>query len=527
LTDWFRIWGERLFPERQLLLRTDGTVRSIRLPGWLQAALVGLCLCWLGAAAYLVDVAANGSRAAQETAVVSPAKPQEAVAAAPAAPQEAAAVAPAAPQEAAAPAERQQATIAAPAAPQETAIATPPRKPVPDPSDTIADLRRQLAAANTQYSSVAAKYADASARLEKAHHDIAAVKAENGTLRGALGLAETKAKTLEKAREALEHRVHTAEQSVGANGGRVAQLTKSLEESRTALDHSEAQRTNLQNQLQELQSELQSAKAKASQLKAALDAKERQQHFAAEPNQTRAQLPEAPAVRAHPPEAESASPPAQAHGKAETHSRVQARHRPSELERLIASTGIDIDKLLAQLKSKSTPSGEGGPFIALQDARKESTQSQVRMKKLEKLAKMLPLAAPLKHYAEASDFGPRRDPFNERMGFHPGVDLAARYRSPVYSTAPGVVIFTGVQRGYGRTVEIDHGHGIVTLYAHLHRILVAKGQRVGAHHEIGQLGSTGRSTGPHVHYEIRVDGVPVDPDKFIQAGKNVVQINTK
>jgi murein DD-endopeptidase MepM/ murein hydrolase activator NlpD len=512
------MWGARLFPERQLLLRTDGMVRSVRLPGWLQAALLGFCLCWLGAAAYLIDVAVDRPGAPQEAAIAIPAGPQEATVASPAKPQETAV---------AAPVEPQQAVAAAPAEPQKTAVVTPIRKPAPDQGDVIAELRRQLTAATQQYTSIAAKYADASARLDKAHHDIAAVKAENGTLRGALGLAETKAKTLEKARDELEHRVHTAEQSGSANGGRVAQLAKSLEESRTALDRSEAQRTNLQNQLQELQSELQSAKAKATQLKAALDAKESQQHLAAEPNQTRAQLPEAPTTRAHPPEAESASPPAQAHGKAETHSRVQARHRPSELERLIASTGVDIDKLLAQLKSKSTPSGEGGPFIALQDARKESAESQLRMKKLEKLAKMLPLAAPLKHYTEASGFGPRHDPFNERMGFHPGVDLAARYRSPVYSTAPGVVIFTGVQRGYGRTVEIDHGHGIVTLYAHLHRILVAKGQRVGAHHEIGQLGSTGRSTGPHVHYEIRVDGVPVDPDKFIQAGKNVVQISTK
>jgi murein DD-endopeptidase MepM/ murein hydrolase activator NlpD len=114
------------------------------------------------------------------------------------------------------------------------------------------------------------------------------------------------------------------------------------------------------------------------------------------------------------------------------------------------------------------------------------------------------------------------------MGFHPGVDLAAPYKTPVYSTAPGKVVFTGVMNGYGRVVEIDHGHGIETLYAHLHRILVARGQYVGAHHEIGQLGSTGRSTGPHVHYEIRVDGTPVDPEKFIQAGKNgLVQINDK
>ncbi|MDE1904689.1 MAG: M23 family metallopeptidase, partial [Alphaproteobacteria bacterium] len=88
---------------------------------------------------------------------------------------------------------------------------------------------------------------------------------------------------------------------------------------------------------------------------------------------------------------------------------------------------------------------------------------------------------------------------------------------------PGVVIFTGWKEGYGRTIEIDHGHGIVTLYAHLHRIMVANGERVAAHVKIAQLGSTGRSTGPHLHYEIRLDGRPVNPEKFLEAGKNVVQ----
>jgi murein DD-endopeptidase MepM/ murein hydrolase activator NlpD len=76
-------------------------------------------------------------------------------------------------------------------------------------------------------------------------------------------------------------------------------------------------------------------------------------------------------------------------------------------------------------------------------------------------------------------------------------------------------------------VEIDHGHGIVTRYAHLHRILVARGQKVAAHTVIGELGSTGRSTGPHVHYEVDVDGTPLDPAKFMEAGKNVVQISGK
>ena len=154
-------------------------------------------------------------------------------------------------------------------------------------------------------------------------------------------------------------------------------------------------------------------------------------------------------------------------------------------------------------------------------------EDQQRQAQLQKLLKTLPLTAPLVSYQIGSGFGPRRDPFNGREAFHTGLDLEAPYRTPVYSTAPGTVAFTGVKEGYGRTVEIDHGNGIVTRFAHLHRILVARGQRIGAHFEIGELGSTGRSTGPHLHYEVIVDGRPLDPAKFLEAGKNVVQTRSQ
>jgi murein DD-endopeptidase MepM/ murein hydrolase activator NlpD len=85
------------------------------------------------------------------------------------------------------------------------------------------------------------------------------------------------------------------------------------------------------------------------------------------------------------------------------------------------------------------------------------------------------------------------------------------------------VMFTGVKDNYGKVVEVDHGHGIVTRYAHLHRIVVALGQKVPVHQQVGELGSTGRSTGPHLHYEVLVNGAAQDPEKFLQAGKNVVQ----
>ena len=141
--------------------------------------------------------------------------------------------------------------------------------------------------------------------------------------------------------------------------------------------------------------------------------------------------------------------------------------------------------------------------------------------------KALPLASPLGQYQLESPFGQRVDPINRRQGFHPGVDLTSAFRAPVYSTAPGVVTYAGVRDTYGKFVEIDHGNGIVTHYAHLHRITVARGQKVGAHQEVGELGSTGRSTGPHLHYEGVVDGEPLDPEKFLEVGKSVVQVYRK
>jgi murein DD-endopeptidase MepM/ murein hydrolase activator NlpD len=130
----------------------------------------------------------------------------------------------------------------------------------------------------------------------------------------------------------------------------------------------------------------------------------------------------------------------------------------------------------------------------------------------------LPISAPLKSFKIGSPFGEREDPINGREAFHSGLDLDAPYMSPVYATAPGIVTYAGYRGEYGKMVEIDHGHGISTRYAHLHRYTVSVGQHVAAHAEIGLLGTTGRSTGPHVHYEVLVNGEPQNPAKFLQLG---------
>ena len=137
----------------------------------------------------------------------------------------------------------------------------------------------------------------------------------------------------------------------------------------------------------------------------------------------------------------------------------------------------------------------------------------------------IPLTTPVSTGAafdKSSGFGPRVDPFTGRYAFHPGIDFAGPWGSVVHSTAPGVVVFAGNRGGYGNMVEIDNGFGIHTRYGHLSEIGVRPGMHVAKGAGVGRVGSTGRSTGPHVHYEIWFDNVVRNPSNFIEAGRHVL-----
>jgi hypothetical protein len=190
-----------------------------------------------------------------------------------------------------------------------------------------------------------------------------------------------------------------------------------------------------------------------------------------------------------------------------------ARQAVAEVRRLLASTGLNVDRLFPQLAQER--GGQGGPFVAPPKADPPNAITPDRMEELRSLMKSLPLSIPLDYYQLESRFGPRHDPFNRRSSFHTGIDLSAPYMSPVHATAAGIVTYAGYVSDYGKVVEIDHGNGIATLYAHLHRYIVSVGQRVAEHEQVGFLGSSGRSSGPHVHYEVRVNDEPQDPEKFI------------
>jgi murein DD-endopeptidase MepM/ murein hydrolase activator NlpD len=115
-----------------------------------------------------------------------------------------------------------------------------------------------------------------------------------------------------------------------------------------------------------------------------------------------------------------------------------------------------------------------------------------------------------------SGYGWRDDPINHRDQFHAGADIHAARGTPVHSAGDGQVIFAGRQHGYGNVIYVDHGSGVVTRYAHLSKILVAKGDVVLAAQEIGKVGATGRVTGPHLHFEVRLDGLPVSPELALE-----------
>ena len=136
---------------------------------------------------------------------------------------------------------------------------------------------------------------------------------------------------------------------------------------------------------------------------------------------------------------------------------------------------------------------------------------------LSEAMKKVPLGKPVWTYWLSSPFGKRSDPFNARSATHKGVDLASNKGNKIKTMAEGKVTRAGNASGYGKLVEIDHGNGFKTKYAHMNKIYVKRGQMVAQGEAIGEVGSTGRSTGPHLHYEVLYDGTPMNPMVFIKA----------
>ncbi|MDE3038281.1 MAG: M23 family metallopeptidase [Pseudomonadota bacterium] len=195
------------------------------------------------------------------------------------------------------------------------------------------------------------------------------------------------------------------------------------------------------------------------------------------------------------------------------------------LETVIRHTGLSPETLKKQV-ARSSVKAEGGPYIPDDPIILPSEEYQMyanldKLAMLRRIVGNLPLAAPIRDAQRESPFGHRIDPFTGHLAFHPGVDLAGPVGSKIFATADGVVAAAGWNGGYGNAVDINHGFGITTRYGHMSKILVTIGQKIKKGDIIGIEGSTGRSTGPHLHYEVRYHGQPMNPEKFLHAGDYV------
>ena len=201
------------------------------------------------------------------------------------------------------------------------------------------------------------------------------------------------------------------------------------------------------------------------------------------------------------------------------------------LQNLIRRTGLDEEDL-KKVAGKQDKKGaaEGGPFIPADMGDLSNEEARELYSDLDELSVLrsivadLPLGKPLTNGAQQSSFGHRLDPFNHRLSFHAGVDLSGPAGAPVFATGAGRVVAAGREGAYGNAIDIDHGYGIVTRYGHLSKINVVVGQLVTQGQTIGVQGSTGRSTGAHVHYEVRYKDEPINPKNFIEARRYVSQV---
>jgi murein DD-endopeptidase MepM/ murein hydrolase activator NlpD len=193
-------------------------------------------------------------------------------------------------------------------------------------------------------------------------------------------------------------------------------------------------------------------------------------------------------------------------------------------------TASELQKLGIKPAQPGQPTGVGGPFESVGNPTfKALYNSGKKLDQLQDDVIAVPSDKPIRaEVTFTSGFGVRSDPFHAGAAMHPGIDLAGAYGTPVFATADGNVIRAGWNNGgYGNMVEVDHGRGITTRYGHMSAVLVHAGDHVTRGQQIGRMGSTGRSTGNHLHYEVRIDGRPVNPIPFMKSTDYVLAMQRK
>ena len=200
-----------------------------------------------------------------------------------------------------------------------------------------------------------------------------------------------------------------------------------------------------------------------------------------------------------------------------------AEDRGRAWTRALAKVGFKVAEPVPHPAPRPNGEAVGGPFVPVPlDTVGRAETALARLARLHAAAQKLPFARPLDgERTVTSEFGVRTDPFLGIGALHTGIDFRAEVGDPVHATGPGKVIGAGRQGGYGLCVDVDHGNGVVTRYGHLSSVTVSVGDEVKAGSQLGLAGSTGRSTGPHLHYETRVAGEPVDPRDWLDAGRTL------
>ena len=209
-----------------------------------------------------------------------------------------------------------------------------------------------------------------------------------------------------------------------------------------------------------------------------------------------------------------------------------ADRRAAQSAERLRKLGLNPQTMLASLDSRDA---RGGPLLRLATSADGKVDprfqrlgmSLARMSAFERGLAGVPQVLPASLDFISSGFGYRSDPFTGGAAFHAGLDFRGPIGAPIYAAAKGRVTFAGVKQGYGNCIEIDHGNGLTTRYAHMSAFRARVGQEVAPGNVIGAIGSTGRSTGPHLHFEVRVHDQPVNPRPFLEAAQNVLQDSRK
>lgn len=205
-----------------------------------------------------------------------------------------------------------------------------------------------------------------------------------------------------------------------------------------------------------------------------------------------------------------------------------ADRRSTKAAAAIRRLGLNPKAMIALVSGREA---KGGPLFRLSTSSDGSLDprferfgaSLARLDALERSTARIPRVLPARLEFISSGFGYRRDPFTGQAAFHAGLDFRGPRGAPIHAAARGKVAFVGRRRGYGKCIEIDHGNGLMTRYAHMSRFRAKVGDKIEAGDVIGAIGSTGRSTGPHLHFEVRVSGRPVNPRPFLKATSHVLK----